>query len=354
MMKFDSTCWAKATILGALFSVACNSSSSSGAGKNGDAGSGTGGSGATGPGGGGGAGGANSASGGKGGLGAGTGGGGVGNAGADGSTGAAGGTADGGVAAVAGQGFIQVTQTTGIDAYDATATFESFKGLVGQGQGPGKSTCTTSGGCKACVIPVATGDAGAVPITRNGLDAGAIKVTGAGASKATLTYGPITQTTFSDYAMVNGQTPFFTGGDSVSVTGAGGPDLPAFPAETVVAPSAIVLTAPVCTLAGCADVDRTKDMAVSWTGGGAGKVTVTLETLAPDSVTILTCDFDAAAGKGTVPLATLALLGKAGDPNISGVEGFSASNKKDFTVGDIPTSFELNIGVVGTLLIVSK
>jgi hypothetical protein len=50
----------------------------------------------------------------------------------------------------------------------------------------------------------------------------------------------------------------------------------------------------------------------------------------------------------------LALLEKAGDPGISGIEGFSVKNQTDFMVGDIPTTFELSISVAQGSLNVSK
>jgi hypothetical protein len=93
---------------------------------------------------------------------------------------------------------------------------------------------------------------------------------------------------------------------------------------------------------------------VTWTDGTVGKLTVTMETIAADSVAITTCNFDAAGGKGTVPKAVLAVLGKAGDGTTTGVETFLASNSKVFMVGKLSTTFQADIVVAQTSLSVSK
>jgi hypothetical protein len=348
MMKLDSACWAKATFFGVLLSVACTSVKNGGGGADGSVD--TGGGGASG---GNGTGGGSSASGGasgggKGGAGAAKADAGDGGSANGGDTGT-GGTGTGGTTAAPGRGAITITQSAKPDHYGIEGGFNSFGGLVGTAVDP--ANCTTTSTCSVCVIPVT--DAG-VPAPRNGLDDGAISVTGVGASKATLTYGPIAHTTISSYSQASGDAPFFKGGDAVSVSSVGGADLPAFGAETVTAPSDIVLTAPACAAVGCDGLDRTKDLQVTWTGGGAGTLEVIIETVATDAVAEVTCNFDAKTGAGTVPSSMLVKLGNSDIANISGVETFIATNKKDFTVGDIPTTFSLDVDVAQGLLTVVK
>ena len=92
------------------------------------------------------------------------------------------------------------------------------------------------------------------------------------------------------------------------------------------------------------------DLALAWTGGGAGKVTISYETLSSNFVAVVSCDFDAAAGTGTVPAALLGHLEKGGDPGISGIVGIYPLNETPvFMVGDIPTKFQVQgPGIVGT------
>ncbi|HEY5372129.1 MAG TPA: hypothetical protein VIK01_00520 [Polyangiaceae bacterium] len=72
---------------------------------------------------------------------------------------------------------------------------------------------------------------------------------------------------------------FFSGGDSLTVEGAGGADLPAFTAHASIAPSDVVITAPTCPELICPEFDRLQDLAVTWTGGGAGQVRASFETV---------------------------------------------------------------------------
>jgi hypothetical protein len=214
-----------------------------------------------------------------------------------------------------------------------SSTAQSANGIV--------CTASTIGDClvSACTLSDAP-DAGAPP-SATALDAGMITVTGAGASKAVLTFGAISAyTTQQGYAAVSSETQFFSGGDTITVVGAGGADLPAFAAQSVVAPSEIVLSAPVCAGLAC-DVDRTQDLAVAWTGGGAGKVKAAFETVGSTSTGSVFCTFDAASGMGTVPKAALAVLGDTRDGSTTGVEIFESLSEMTFTVGGIPTTFSV-------------
>jgi hypothetical protein len=186
------------------------------------------------------------------------------------------------------------------------------------------------------------------------LDAGTITVTGAGASKAVLTFGAISaQTTQQGYAGVSSQAQFFSGGDTITVVGGGGADLPAFAAQTVIAPNDIVLIAPVCAGLEC-DVDRTQNLSVAWTGGGAGKVRAAFETVGSTSSGTVFCTFDAAIGMGTVPIAALAALGDTRDGSTTGVEIFGSLNETTFTVGGVPTTFSVQSSATEALMNVTK
>jgi hypothetical protein len=367
-MKLNSTVSTKAAVLGVLLSMACSTDK----GAPGDGGAGSDGidGAAAGSGGAGGhttASGGKSGSGGNGGAGTSTGGGGAqpmdgsaggdggadGSAGPDGSPAADGSAGAGGTGTTAG-GAIRITQVFAPDDYNVSAAFASSRGIVQRNSGE-TCTTTTSGACIASLCTSSSADAGPdAPIPDNGLNAGVIDVTGAGTAKAELTYALVPMTMISTYKSVSAAARFFTGGETLTVTGAGGPDLPAFAKQTMTAPSKLVLTAPVCGATGCSDVDRTKDMAVTWTGVSEGKFTVTLETIGTDAVSIATCSFDAKSGKGTVPKAVLALLGTAGDGTTTGIETFIASNSTEFMVGKLPTTFTASIAVEQTSLTVSK
>lgn len=91
---------------------------------------------------------------------------------------------------------------------------------------------------------------------------------------------------------VGGTTAFFNGGDTVSMTGAGGPGLPAFGAQTIVI--------------------------LWWTGAGAGKVAITYITNTDDGSKTLSCSFDALAG--TVPAKALMMLDVGTAPGLTGHE----------------------------------
>jgi hypothetical protein len=232
--------------------------------------------------------------------------------------------------------------------YDVTAGFARLTSTPVQPVPCATAMNLTIGDCIAGVICLATtGDPPESP-TVTALDAGAITVNGGSgtAGAATLGFGPIKNAmpAQSGYASARGETQFFAGGDVLVATGAGGPDLPAFKAS-VVAPNDIVLTAPACALTGCPDLDRTTDLQVTWTGGGAGEVFATYETLGAEHLVIVSCHFGAAGGMGTVPAALLGLLEKLGDPGVSeeptALFGYGPINEAPFTVADVASTFKV-------------
>jgi hypothetical protein len=269
--------------------------------------------------------------------------------GGDGSGGGEGG-GDGGAATPRGTILLTQARVGGNPNYSFSAAFLAPEAPTSMGTTA--PTVTTMGDCTATQIPV---DPNAVaPKGRSGLNAGAITLAGTGTPASTmLVYGPIASSGFSNYPPAMGNTAIFAGGDTFTLSGAGGADLPSFAAQTLVTPSEIVVTAPAC--AGtCPDLNRTMDLPVTWTGGGAGKVVVTFETIATSQVVLLQCKFAATGGSGTVPAALLGKLDKAGDPDVSGVVIISAANVVDFVVGNAPTTFTVQASALESSLTVSN
>jgi hypothetical protein len=230
---------------------------------------------------------------------------------------------------------ILVTQTH-IGANVSYSVSAGFYAPTPPGTGTTTATSTTLGDCSALVLPISTDDAG-VPTGVSGLNAGTLTLVGSGTpASTTLLYGPEGSTGLSNYARQTGNTAIFAGGDTFTLSGAGGSDLPSFGPQMLITPSEIVLTAPACSGGSCPDLDRTTDLSFTWTGGGAGNVLVSFETLATAQAVFLQCRFPAVTGSGTVPAALLGKLDKAGDPGVTGFVAISPSNSVDFLVGTLP------------------
>jgi hypothetical protein len=259
--------------------------------------------------------------------------------------------ADGGTASFS-AGTISVSQgeLQGNFIYDVTASFVRNAAAGTSAPCPNMMSLTM-GACIASIFCVPP-DTGVATPAFTVLNAGTITVAGA-RKTVMLTYGQIVATLapMMGYSIATGDTQFFAGGDMIIATSAGGPDLPAFD-QIAIAPNNIVVTSPACTVAGCPDVDRTNDLVVTWTGGGAGTVFVTFESLSAQYVSGVSCSFTASAGTGTVPAALLAKLEKAGDPNIVGVFAIGPINETKFMVGDVPTRLHVQgPGLSGSLII---
>jgi hypothetical protein len=333
-MNLNTTRWAEIAVLGAVFSFGCGSTKSNGV-MSGDAGS----AGDTAVG----AGGDATGGGGEPASDAGTGN--TGDSGAPGLGDA--GASSTGVA----RGSIDLTQADvdGTFNYDVGGGFARFGASHAAADGI-VCTASTIGPClvEACTIA----DNAGASTTPNAtvLNAGTITVTGAGDSQALLTFGVVSpQSTQKGYASVHADTQFFSGGDSITVQGAGGPDLPAFTAHALIAPNEVVITAPTCPDLICPEVDRTQDLAVTWTGGAAGQVRASFETISPNSTGTVFCTFDAASGAGTVPKAALAVLGDISDGVTTGLQIFQSMNTVEFNVGDVPTTFTIQSANVEAL-----
>lgn len=115
-------------------------------------------------------------------------------------------------------------------------------------------------------------------------------------------------------------------GETVEVTSTGG----AVPAFTESIPFSSAVTPAMTKL----EVAAGHDAEIAWTGGSAGTVVASGEAGAEEKAFIakLTCRFDAAAGKGTIPGSILAALagndvaiGFTGDPATKDVGGYQVS-----------------------------
>jgi hypothetical protein len=144
-------------------------------------------------------------------------------------------------------------------------------------------------------------------------NAGAITVTGA---RAPLSFAP---TSSGPYTVYSSASALWVGGNTLTIDAAGG-DVPAFKG-TLTAPSPVTITSPAAT--NPVVIDRTRDFAVAWAGGGAGQVVLTLTTTPPKAGqprTSVTCRFPVASGQGAAPAAALATL-PAGDGHLGLVVG---------------------------------
>ena len=217
----------------------------------------------------------------------------------------------------------------------------------------------TMGACTAFVACVPPSADGGMPVSSPMLNAGTITVAGGSGpvGTAVLTYGvlPKVMPPQSGYVSANGNTAFYAAGDVLTATGQAGPDLPAFTAPSVVAPHDIVMTAG-CAKGICPDLDRTQDFTATWTGGSAGKVSFGFETVSDKLVTAVLCNFDAAAGTGTIPGALLGHLEKTTSGGmVTGIYVILTMNESpSFLVGDVPTKFQVHGSATDGLLTISK
>jgi hypothetical protein len=137
----------------------------------------------------------------------------------------------------------------------------------------------------------------------------------------------------STYAAATTMTQLWTEGATIDFA-ASGDVVPAF-SGSVVGVASLTLTSP-SLASGSITVDRTKDLAVTWTGGAAGTATAMLTRLeqvgaASHSVTVA-CTWAPSAATGTVPAAALQAIpaGPMGsfsffdrDDDVIGVSGWS-------------------------------
>lgn len=115
----------------------------------------------------------------------------------------------------------------------------------------------------------------------------------------------------------------------------------------VEAPPNIELTMPELAADGGLAVDRTVALLTRWTGGGPGRVEVTLTSSEPAASrqTIIRCSFRARDGQGWVPSKLLALLQQAGTPGATGTYSIRPTNLVEFASEDGGAGPDFRVGV---------
>ena len=134
------------------------------------------------------------------------------------------------------------------------------------------------------------------------VNAGILRVTGF-ANDAGLTLRPNSGfsyiDSFSTRALVRGRPlRFETTGDVV----------PAFSAE-LQPPEEIQVTAPPCPMTLCGNFSQSGGVTVTWTGGGSATVVLAVSDASPLGLSV-SCPFPASAGRGSIPPAALARIGR--------------------------------------------
>ncbi len=169
-------------------------------------------------------------------------------------------------------------------------------------QQPQPMTQATVGPCAIRVTM--SGGSAMVPMQRR---AGTLTIS-SGTTTVTLT--PTMPTMFSLYTAYSSPSKLWNGGETLTITAAGGEVLP-FTA-TAVAPGAITYTLPAPVPVGTTvTLDRSKDFPVAWSGGTGGEVSVEFGVYNVSSAAAhlqVDCRFAATAGNGTVPSAALLML----------------------------------------------
>jgi hypothetical protein len=111
---------------------------------------------------------------------------------------------------------------------------------------------------------------------------------------------PIELVKSKSYAQADLAATFFAAGDTLTFS-ATGADVPAFSDAKVVAPADLTSTLPT-------EIDRTKDLTITWTGGTTGEVGLFLSGSLETESESISCSAPAAGGTLTVPKELLAKL----------------------------------------------
>jgi hypothetical protein len=252
--------------------------------------------------------------------------------------------ADAGADAAAGDAGADA-QSTGVgvitfsEAPDGGGTF--FAGFSDMAPpGPGGCTFVDAGACitATCAAPPASdagpdaaADGGAAVVAKN---PGRLEVTG-GVFGSGFAIDPDNGGT---YLYASPRT-IFSPGDTLGVAALGG-ELPAFPAQKVVAPPILDLTAPAAS-GGKITIATAQPLTVSWTGGKAGDETVVTATayFTSGGLASMTCSWDASAGTATVPSAALRPLASQ-NALTSGLFWYQLAQKK-FTAGTVAVTLSV-------------
>jgi hypothetical protein len=237
-------------------------------------------------------------------------------------------SADGSSGTATDYGTVSVTfsDTGTFKSLSAFAQFTRFDGTPSTAP----STCQTvvDGDCTSNVCgAVAPTDGGTTSFTL--VSAWAITVSGARLAGVDLTpgadgkYAPFSKTGVDGWS----------GGETLSFASRGGEVLP-FTGTVTAPPSGIALTAPVFAPPAKVEVDRTKPLVLRWTGGGAGKLSVSSAARTSDGGSVsIVCQFDASKGTAEIPASLVAKL-----PLGDGVIGTSVTSSTRTTAGTTQAS----------------
>jgi len=261
--------------------------------------------------------------------------------GAAGSAGAAGGGAGGGATGPTKVGVVALTESTTsfviptIGATTITAAGAVASYSISSGDSSACQT-TTAGSCQVFTNCPTTSTPSTI------VDAGTISITGLNPSPVTLSRISATQ----GYISTSYMAYLWTASTPTTVTVGGSTSVPAY-SMSINAPNPITLTAPVPSSVGQTGatytIPRGANLAVTWTGGVDGTVTVSLTSgTAPSGVTV-TCTAAASAGSVTIPASLMASLGATG--------GFTAgvTSSATKTVGEWLMDFQASaLGSQGT------
>lgn len=186
----------------------------------------------------------------------------------------------------------QMILDAGTYSAGATAVFASAR------ESDSSVSCVTSPAGPSCTLTVCNAFPSATATTSE--SAGDLRLT-VGSTGLTLpywaesrSYGDVGQS----FQLPSSSAPLFAGGESLRVT-APGADVPAFDG-TVTAPAPVTMTAPTLDEKNNCPLPSGKDYDFTWSGGAPGD-TIELVVHGADTNENVTCEFDAAAGHGTVP-----------------------------------------------------
>lgn len=236
-----------------------------------------------------------------------------------------GGTSSGGTTKPTKVGTVSLSQTSFKAGAQTFFTFSASAFFAEAAATTGDNKCKTSteGACQivecdtsGATTPPPSGTPGKAP------HASDITVTGAG--NVTLTADDK-----GVYAAKTGQTELYKPDTDVAVK-AKGDSVPAFD-KSIKAPSNITVTAPAWPAAGQPfQLDRTKAINLTWTGGTSGDVSASFASTTTGKLASVTCKFPAKDGKGDVPAAALGKL----LVTTSGTIALSTSSTVAFDAGD--------------------
>lgn len=236
-------------------------------------------------------------------------------------------------------GFVTVTQVVG--AANAVA---SLCAIFTTSTGRSKVACSSQavGDCvfEDCLPNYDAGMIGSVQFD----SAGELTMTGSLFDGGLLTLK--NSGTFDGYNAFVAST-LFTGDEMLTLSASGSDaGVPAF-SSTIVAPSKLTVTAPVCASNGCPNVNRGGAMTFNWSANGqTGRVIATIEVGVNSMETQrLVCKTDVTTGSLTIPPTTLSLLkvGATGSLLLSNVA------EKQFAVGAYLIQYQVSTsGLAGS------